>query len=126
MISCFDLRNVFLLFRSLTLTYLFLGLVMQSLDRLLIWLGFTLPNFPLSIKLLAVIEHFGDFGLIPFLFIGHFFDSRIVLCITARVSICDNRALRSYFCGTRFLACRCVGSYIAVESFDNIYDLELV
>ena len=96
MVSCFYLSYVFFLFGSLALAVLLLSLVVEALDVLLVWLGFALPNLPLLVELLAVIEHLRDLGLCPFLVICHFFDSSIVLGILA-ISARNNGSFRPLF-----------------------------
>ena len=55
MVSCLYLSYVFLLLGSLTLAVLLLGFVMEALDSLLVRLGFTFPDLPFFVELLAIV-----------------------------------------------------------------------
>jgi len=124
MVSCFYLSYVFLLFRSLTLAVLLLSFVVEPLHGLLVWLGFTLPDLPLLVELLAIVEHLRDLSLCPFLFICHFFHSGIMFGIMATIATRNYRCLLPHFIS--LLAPRCIGGDISVISLDNIDNLKLV
>ena len=94
---------------------------MEPLNGLLVWLRFTLPDLPLFVELLAIVEHLRDLGLCPFLFICHFFHSGIMFGIMAATAIRNYRCLRPYF--VSLLDPWCIGGHISVKPLDDIDDL---